>query len=370
MKVCYFTTKSSSDIRIFEKECSSLVKEGYSVTLVSPNSKSEIKNGVTIIGVDFLQKNTFARLFILPYKLYKKALTINADIYHFNEPSALHYGLLLKLRGKKVIFDSFEDHPTLILEHKVLPSFLMKLISKLYAFYEYHMCRNFDAIILCYHWTQERLAKACKNNDLIFNFPIIKSDSDLYIDRNIDNNTICYAGLFSEMWNIDNILTAVSKIDDIRFNLAGHGSDQIISKYKSNIGWGKVNFIGKIKHDEVFDLVYSKSAIGMALLDYIPLCKGNVGNMSNNKFFEYLLSGIPIICTDFILWRDIVEKYNCGICVNPRNIDEIVTAINFLHANPEIAFQMGANGRKIVFEKYNWQEEEKKLLKMYKKIIS
>ncbi|MFY8025083.1 MAG: glycosyltransferase [Sediminibacterium sp.] len=370
MKVCYFTTKVASDIRVFEKECTSLAKAGYSVYLVSPNATNEVKNGVSIIGAEFQPKNTFARLFILPFKLYRKALSIDADIYHFNEPSALHYGLLLKLKGKKVIFDSFEDHPTLILEHKTLPSFIMKLISKVYEFYEYLMCRNFDAVILCYHWSQERLAKACKNNALIFNFPIVKSDSELLSNRNAESNTICYAGLFSEMWNIENILSAISKIDDIKFNLAGHGTDQIIAKFRSNIGWEKVNYLGQIKHNQVFGLVYSKSTIGMALLDYIPLCKGNIGNMSNNKFFEYLLAGIPIICTDFILWKEIVENNNCGICVNPRNIDEIIKAIVFLKENPDVADTMGKNGRRIVIEKYNWQQEERKLLDIYAKITN
>lgn len=365
-KVCYFTTKVSTDIRIFEKECSSLAKAGYFVYLISPNAITEVRNGVNITGVKFLHKSTFARLFILPYKLYQKAVSLNADIYHFNEPSALHFGLLLKLKKKKVIFDSFEDHPTLILEHKKLPLFVMKLISTLYEKYEYFICRYFDAIISCYHWTQERLERACSNNALIFNFPIIKAEQQKVVQKtDVDEKSICYAGLFSEMWNIENILTALSEVENVRFNLAGNGSEQIINQYKLNKGWSKVNYFGKLNYSEVFDKVFAKSAVGMALLDYIPLCKGNIGNMSNNKLFEYMAAGLPVICTDFVLWKEVVEGNSCGICVNSRDNSAIVSAINYLLNNPEIAYSMGKNGRKSVEVKYNWSNEEKKLLKIY-----
>ena len=371
IKVCYFTSKTSSDIRVFEKECTSLVKAGFQVSLISPNAKNEIKNGVKIIGVPFHKKGLIARLFKLPRLLYTTALSVNADIYHFNDPASLFYGSLLKRRGKKVIFDSFEDHPSLILEHKFLPFFIRKMISKIYTYFEYYNCKNFDALIFCYHWSQSRLMTACNNNALIFNFPIINEDhvNNQKIKSELDFS-LCYAGLFSDMWNIENILSALKSLDKIKFNLAGHGSDSIIEKFSKNEGWGKVNYFGKLNHDDVNKLVYSKSSVGMALLDYIPLCKGNVGNLSNNKFFEYLLSGLPIICTDFILWKEIIDNNNCGICVNPRSVSSIAEAIKYLVDNPEIAFQMGQNGRKAVIEKYNWTYEEKKLINLYKNILA
>ena len=77
------------------------------------------------------------------------------------------------------------------------------------------------------------------------------------------------------------------------------------------------------------------------------------------------MAGLPVICTDFILWQKIIEDYQCGICVQPDNVDEIASAIQFLLDNPDVAKQMGENGRRAVAEKYNWGVEEKKLLKLY-----
>jgi glycosyltransferase involved in cell wall biosynthesis len=368
IKVCYFTSKSASDIRVFEKECTSLVNAGYEVYLVSPNAKDEIKNGVHIVGVPYEKKGILNRLFILPRLLYKKALSINADIYHFNDPTSLPYGSKLKRKGKKVIFDSFEDHPLLLFEKKSFPYPILYLLSKIYSAYEYYKCKKFDGVISCYHWTQERLEKACKKNELVFNFPIFSENITKF--ENSRKPTLCYAGLFSRMWKIENIVHSLTELGDVQFNLAGHGDKSYIEELKNMEGWQKVNYMGLVKREDVHDKIYSKSLIGMVLLDYIPLCKGNVGNLSNNKFFEYMMAGLPIICTDFILWKEIVEINSCGICVNPNNVNEIVDAIKYLSDNPDIAKQMGENGRKIIEEKYNWKVEEKKLISLYRSIMA
>lgn len=368
-RVCYFTSKPASDVRVFEKECTSLVEAGYEVYLVSPNAKDEIKNGVNIIGFQYEKEGLYHRLFTLPKLLYNKALSIDADIYHFNDPASLPYGAKLKRKGKKVIFDSFEDHPTLFFEKKSLPYAMRYMFSKIYTVYEYYQCKKFDGLLLCYHWTQERLNKACTNNQLVFNFPILKGETANV--EAFDGAAVCYAGLISRMWYIENILSALIQIDGVKFNLAGNPADaSYLSMLKSNAGWQKVNYLGKVEHREVNEKVYSKSSIAMALLDYIPLCKGNVGNLSNNKLFEYMMAGLPVICTDFILWKEVVEKNECGICVDPRNINEIADAIKYLLNNPDIAVQMGKRGREAVFREYNWNTQSEKLLSVYEKLTN
>ena len=77
---------------------------------------------------------------------------------------------------------------------------------------------------------------------------------------------------------------------------------------------------------------------------------------------------IPFICTDFKYHKDIVDKYKCGICVNPLNINEITDAILYLLNHQEEAMQMGRNGYKAYMEKYNWQSQESELLDLYEKV--
>ncbi len=88
------------------------------------------------------------------------------------------------------------------------------------------------------------------------------------------------------------------------------------------------------------------------------------------KMFEYMINSLPIIASDFPLWERIVEGDNCGICVDPLNPKEIAKAIEYLIEHPDKARQMGENGRKAVLEKYNWNNESKKLIKIYKNLAS
>lgn len=370
-KVCYFTSKDSNDIRVFHKECVSLVKAGYDVTMVCPNAGDKDVQGVHIRGVSYEAQGDFARFTKLPRFLYEKALEIDADIYHFNDPASIKFGVKLKKAGKKVIFDAFEDHPSMWMNRGTgLKGLIYKCIGRWYQHYEKKQCAKFDAIFCCYHWTKDRLQKVNPKCELVFNFPIVDKD-EVKVPKGIhgQNPTICYAGTMSDAWNIPTVVDALTD-SNIRFNLAGWcgEGDDLMERLKASKGWSNVNFFGKLSKQEVIEKVYNHSDIGVALYHYSPLCHGKVGNMSNNKLFEYMLMGMPVVCTDFELWNDVIEKNHCGICVQPSDKEAIRKAIEYIADHSDEAIEMGCNGQKKVLEEYNWESQEKILLEVYKSL--
>jgi glycosyltransferase involved in cell wall biosynthesis len=80
-------------------------------------------------------------------------------------------------------------------------------------------------------------------------------------------------------------------------------------------------------------------------------------------------AGIPVIASNFPLWREIIEGNNCGICVDPLNPQEISEAIQYLINHPEAAAEMGKNGSQAVETKYNWEQEAQKLLSLYQELL-
>ena len=81
-------------------------------------------------------------------------------------------------------------------------------------------------------------------------------------------------------------------------------------------------------------------------------------------------AGIPVVASYFPLWRKTIEESGCGICVNPLDPKEIADAIIWLMDNPKEAEKMGLRGRIAVKERYNWHNEEKKMLEFYAKLIA
>lgn len=363
-KVCHMTSAhKSDDTRIFHKECVSLAKAGYDVFLVAQGESYE-KDGVHVVGVEKQTGSRLSRMLFTTKNVYKAALSIDADIYHIHDPELLPFALKLHKSGKRVIYDSHEDYPSTILCKPWLPKPLRKIVSMVFATYEKYISSKLDGIIACYHWTKERLENRCSNTELIFNFPIIKAEDIKDINKS-KSRSIAYAGGISSQWNIKEIIEALSLIGNVHLELAGSIDSSYGRELTNMREWECVNYHGKLQFEQVYDSIYSHSVAGVALLDYIPQCRYTVGNLSNTKLFEYMYAELPVICTNFKLWEEIIERYSCGICVNPHDISQIARAIKYLTDNPQIAEKMGANARMAILNEFNWTLEAEKLLKVY-----
>lgn len=363
IKVCHMTSgHDSKDGRIFHKQCRSLVKAGYDVYLVAPDGVDMDIDGVKIRSVSMNFKNRLDRMTKVAKAVYEKALLLDADIYHFHDSQLLPYGLKLKKNGKKVIFDSHEDYPAEISAKKWMPWPVRKVVAFLYCEYEKYALKKFDAVISVTPHIVERIKKYNSNTILVTNYAILSEDH--VVCNSKKDNVVCYVGRITEDCMHENILSAFEYVENTRYLLAGFGDEKYIQKLKNHSQWDKVNFMGEIKHNESRKL-FSNSLVGIVLFDYTPNTGYKMGTLGNTKFFGYLEAGLPVICTDFVLWKEIVDKYKCGICVNPHDVNAISDAINYFVSHPNEASQMGKNGRAAVIEKYNWETQAKELIKLY-----
>ena len=198
IKVCHMTSAHKpTDVRIFEKECVSLAKkEEYEVYLVAKGKSYDSKN-VHIVGIGTNNRGRISRMLFTAKDIYKKALEINADIYHFHDPELLPYGLKLKKKGKKVIFDSHENYSEQIKEKYYIPKFLRGFISKIFKSYESKVSKKIDGVIFpCPMFGKHPFEGRSKRYVYINNTPILEELYNKYEESEKDYSTpvVCYAG--------------------------------------------------------------------------------------------------------------------------------------------------------------------------------
>jgi glycosyltransferase involved in cell wall biosynthesis len=354
------------DTRIFIKECCSLAKnENYDVSLiVSDGLGYEERNMVKIYDVG-KKKGRLSRMLKTTRLIFQKAIELEADVYHFHDPELIPIGLKLKKIGKTVIFDVHEDVPKQLRSKPYLNPFILRGISFLFAWYERIVCKNFDYIITATPSIRDKFLKINKNAIDINNFPVL-GELENNFDLKSKNNEVCYVGTIYAFRGIRELVKALEYTEGVTLNLAGKFVEdnlkQEITQYR---GWKQVNELGYLNRREVAN-VLNRSKAGLVILHPIS----NYLDSLPVKMFEYMSVGLPVIASNFPLWKKIVEGNNCGICVDPFSPKEIAEAIKYIINNPKEAEKMGKNGKKIVKEKYNWSKEEQKLFKIYSEIIT
>lgn len=364
MKICHVTSAhDSDDFRIFYSECCSLASQGDDVYLVAHGESREEK-GVHVIGAGVKPDSRKERMTTFAKKVVEKALSLDCELYHLHDPELMQFIPKIAKKGKKVVFDSHEDYKYLMLAKEWIPKPLRGIVSAIYTGFEHHVCKYLDGYIACYHWTEERVKKWVPNIKLVFNYPEWKP-VDYEKSRTEDKKYFCYAGGIADQWMHENVIKAVSAVPDASYLLAGSLSDEYGKALTELDEWKAVDYLGRVKYTELPTLMYSKSIAGMCLLDYIPQCMGHIGNLSNTKLFEYMVNGLPVICTDFDLWKGVVEEHKCGICVNPHDIKAISDAITWMINNPDEAAEMGKRANEAVRTEYNWENTSKGLFEVY-----
>lgn len=368
-KVCHLTSVHQRyDIRIFEKECKTLAKEGYDVYLiVNDQLDDEIIDGVKIISTKFKAKNRMERIFKSTKKIYEQALKVDADIYHFHDPELIPAGIKLKKRGEKVIFDSHEHYPLQIKEKHYLPSLFRKSISKIYYFYETYAVKRFDAVIFtCTYNAINPFENRAKKTVFIDNLPILDEFYNKYTEqKNIQHNAICQVGSLTRDRGITQLIMAASRAK-VKLILGGMlKPENYLAEVQNMPEFSCVDYRGFVKRDEV-SKIYQESKIGLSTI--LNIGQYNKSDNLPTKVYEYMSMGLPVILSDSPYVQKVLNQYSFGIAVDPGNIEQMVDAILFLLNNPESAERMGKYGRLAIKEKFNWAIEGQKLIDLYESL--
>jgi glycosyltransferase involved in cell wall biosynthesis len=367
MKVAHLTSVHPVyDIRIFHKECSTLAQSGYEVSLIAVHDETILKDSVKIIGIP-RPRGRFSRMTLTACYVFLAALREGADIYHIHDAELLPWGQVLRLLGKRVVFDMHENLVEDIRTRPWLPPMLGRVTGWMLNCLAPFLLANIPVVfaessyIKHYPWV--------KRSVVVLNMPLLDRLLPVNERKNADF-TLGYLGSVSELRGSMNTLRAMRILKKrgykIIYECVGPVSEtdqremlNLASEYQL-----EVRLHGYLRADEGWRLM-ARCHVGLAVL----LPRPNYIESYPTKLFEYMALGLPVIVSSFPLYREVVSSADCGLCVNPENPAELADAIERLISNPSWARKLGENGRLGAQEQYSWKNESSKLLEFYEDVL-
>jgi glycosyltransferase involved in cell wall biosynthesis len=347
------------DIRIFHKECRSLAHAGYHVDLVVTHSRRETIDGVHIEPLP-TAGGRIARMLIGSLRALFRALGTRASICHVHDPELVVVGLLLKLAGRKVVYDAHEDLPRQIMSKYWIRPGLRRFIAAVAECVEDFAARRFDAIVGATPTIAERFALLNPRTIIVNNYPLLSEMPEPTLGV-VRDNAVCYIGAISPERGLREIVLALEHCD-AELHLAGAFSPASFqAELEALPGWKKVRFHGYLDRAAIYRLL-GRSRAGLLCLHPMP----NHIHSQPIKLYEYLSAGLPVIASDFPSWRSFFADHACGVCVDPRDPQMVAGAIQGVLDDRAAAEAMGARGRAAILARFHWGHEEAKLIEMYR----
>jgi glycosyltransferase involved in cell wall biosynthesis len=353
----------AADTRIFHRECKSLAKAGHDVTLLAQHDRDTMIGGVKIKALQ-KPKSRWRRWTAGIWQVYRYVMDQNADLYHFHDPELIPVGMWLSLRGKRVIYDAHEDLPKTFPYKYYIPAFARRTLGWLAGRIENLAVKRFAGVVAATPMIAKKFYPHNTNAVVVRNFPVLeelmRGPSLPWNDR---QPLVVYVGSTGAERCLKEAITAMSLLPqelNARLALAGPVTPRQRQEVERLAGSERTDLLGFVDRREVAALL-GRGRVGLVLAHPVP----NLVNALPVKLFEYMAGGVPVIASDFPLWRQIVDDSKCGMLVDPHDTQAIARAIEYLLTHPSAAQQMGAHGRAAVQAHYNWKTEEQQLLAFY-----
>ncbi|MBU1148817.1 glycosyltransferase family 4 protein [Patescibacteria group bacterium] len=392
------TNDFTHDSRV-KREALALIGAGYHVDLVAIKSKdTESAENQERINIHRVQPapwkgifgenpiNTFRYLrHLFKYGnltqkiIYDKLVTLKADIYHAHDfDTLMPAAQAAKVNKSLLVYDSHELFTETIKKYSStskIKNIYLNIVINYIRLMEKRYIRKADGVIT----VNEPIAQLLKKwygidlPTVVMNTPDRQEVENIISWQKIynlpdDSKIILYQGVFGPDRGILPMIESICHLPRNYYQVfLGYGEfkktmDEIINKN----GWQQRVFIHPAV-DPAELLPYTAGAdLGVALIEPLNLSKKLA---SPNKIFEYMMSSIPVICSNLPVMAPIVNEWKNGLLVDELKPEVIAEKIVKILSSPDYNL-MSQNSKKAAWEKYNWQVESKKLIGLYDSLES
>lgn len=381
-KVCFMSVcHAPFDDRIYKKEAVTLAMNGFEVSHICYGESRQdfvTTDHIRIIQLEKKKKGKNVKTFLAALKqtglqdMFYTAKQLNADIYHLHDVELCRIAMQLKRlpQHPKVIYDAHEPYWEKLLDYWKGRSIFKVLFIDIPAIIaEKRILSKVDYLIATESNVAELFLKKNKKCEIIHNYSYFSINKPKEtVKKTYD---IIYCGGIANSHGISLMLNALNMANNIgyhyKFLVVGGFESQktekqtkeIIKKYHLE---EQIDFVGQVKFEDV-GKYYAMSKISLCLLP---------NNRSNRialaiKIFEYLAFGLPIVGSNFGHTGKIIETEKVGIAVNPHDSKAVAKALISLLEDSRYK-EMEQRCMDCVNEKYLWESEKIKLLRLYENL--
>ena len=380
-RICLLSAEHGpDDKRVFQKEARSLARAGFDVVHLCPGTggREESSSGVRTRTYRRRQ-GKLARLLALP-RLFRLARRANADAYHCNEPDSWVVGVLLRLLlGKVVVFDCHEHYPGQVV-HWLWPScrragaWLTRVTMQFLGLFTHRIVLAKYSVARDLSWSQKRHVVVLNTTPLEA-LRRQRAQAGSQVDRKAEAFTFVHIGVIRRERGSQELLAAMRLLAergrrDYRVLIIGEfrdGSEQEFFAKADELGvHDQIEFHRWMEFDDAFRMVCQSHA---GLILFQRTRANNVFGMPH-KMFDYMLAGLPVIAPDFA--TDIVsvlEESQAGLLIDTADAQKLADTMMALMDDRDLAAEIGRCGQRAVHDRYNWEQEARKLVAMYRQLL-
>ena len=371
--VCHITTVHQPfDTRVFHKECVSLAQAGYDVHLIACHVRDEIVDGVRIHALP-MPHGRLRRMLSWPWLALDVAQRIRPRpaLYHLHDPELLPVAQTLRLRGQQVVFDVHENIAEDILCKPYLPLPARIAVSWAYRFAEKLLTSGLPTV----HVLEEIARLYRPPRVVVRNLPRREGPIeplDQVARAPGGRLRLIYVGVISTDRG------AITMLDMLRLLLKGgadselmiigptHESgprDRLVQAAQVDELAGRVLLPGPLPYHRVLSELRAAD-VGLCLLH--P--QGNHTRSLPTKVLEYMWAGLPVVASDFPIWRPLVADTAAGLMVPAADAQAAAKAVRYMLDRPAERQRMGDLGRQAIETRFCWEVEQENLLGLYRRL--
>lgn len=362
----------SNDVRIVYRQCKSLERAGFRVSLVVDTASDK----PSFPGLNIIKwrrpKRRITRMFLGSFQVAVKAFALKPDIVHFHDPELLFWMALISLGRTQVVYDVHENLKQGLTERKC--SYFERLLTATYLKLERLLTCRMHLVLAEDSYTT-LYANFRSPRVVVRNYPDLSILAEFRNPlRHFDAPRLFYMGSLSEERGFYEMLQLCTELQPLgaKIDIVGevppklvalpHIHSAVLDLQRS----GALRLWGRLSLEEGYRISMD-SNLGLCLLYPIS----NYMHSLPTKLLEYMAIGLPCLTSDIPLYKSIVEGHSCGCATALNDIRDAAHRVAALfrdEAQREVLSEWSKAGIAAAELNYSWEVEEKVLIRLYQRL--